>query len=257
IVSIAVDESLHPDGITFRGEPTLWDLGGDTESLLLLIRSLNVARGVQEEVLFGSAKDPGVAMLLPSLPALPVTDTDGSMNELATAATQQMITYIENLPYDISQNELREQGCVTNVRGLISDNRDRWEFFLSQYGKGFEPKSGALAAGPLIPNGGDLGEDVLLMGTITREGDWILYGILAYEDGFVMIRDISRDEFRDTKSAEYSVRMFKHLVYKESRKETDHADHLVILTDEDPDSFGYEDLPEIHWELFHGIGSVN
>ncbi|MBQ1215302.1 MAG: M56 family metallopeptidase, partial [Firmicutes bacterium] len=148
IASVAMDESLHPDGITFRGEPTLWDLGGDTETLLLLIRSLNVARGVQEDVLFGSAKDPGVAMLLPSLPALPVTDTDGSMNELATAATQQMITYIENLPYDISQHELREQGFVTNVRGLISDNRDRWEFFLSQYGKGFEPKSGAVAAGP-------------------------------------------------------------------------------------------------------------
>ena len=257
IVSIATDRSLHPDGVRFRGEPTLWDLGEDTETLILLIRSLNVARGVQEDVLFGSAKDPGVAMLLPSLPALPVTDTDGSMNELATAATQQMITYIENLPYDISQHELREQGFVTNVRGLISDNRDRWEFFLSQYGKGFEPKSEVVAAGPLIPNGGGLGEDVLLMGTITREGDWILYGILAYEDGFVMIRDISRDEFRDTKSAEYSVRMFKHLVYKESREEEDHADHLVILTDEDPDSFVYEELPEIHWELFHGIGSVS
>lgn len=257
IVSIATDRSLHPDGVRFRGEPTLWDLGGDTETLLLLIRSLNVARGVREDVLFGSAKDPGVAMLLPSLPVLPVEKEDGSMSELATAATQQMITYIENLPYDISQHELREQGFVTNVRGLISDNRDRWEFFLSQYGKGFEPKSEAVAAGPLIPNGGGLGEDVLLMGTITREGDWILYGILAYEDGFVMIRDISRDEFRDTKSAEYSVRMFKHLVNKESREEEDHADHLVILTDEDPDSFGYEDLPEIHWELFRGIDSVS
>ncbi|MBO5666448.1 MAG: M56 family metallopeptidase, partial [Firmicutes bacterium] len=71
VASIAMDESLHQDGITFRGEPSLWDLGADKETLLLLIRSMNVARGEMEDTLFGSAKDPGVAMMLPNLPVLP------------------------------------------------------------------------------------------------------------------------------------------------------------------------------------------
>lgn len=284
IASIAMDESLHPDGITFRGEPTLWNLGGDTDTLLLLIRSLNVARGVQEDILFGSAKDPGVAMLLPNLPILPVEKEDGSMNELATAATQQMITYIENLPYEISQYELREQGFVTNVHGILSDNVNRFHFFMETYcddfpgaelcgyplfdpsgsGRGFAEigsvetddarSSEAVAAGPLIPNGGGLGDDVLLMGTVTKEGDWILYGVLAYDGGFVMIRDISRDEFRDMSRAEYSVRMFRNLVYKESPSVEDAVNYSVILTDEDKDNFTYEEPPEICWELFQGIG---
>ncbi|MBO5666726.1 MAG: hypothetical protein J6S45_04700 [Firmicutes bacterium] len=282
IASIAMDESLHPDGITFRGEPTLWDLGADTETLLLLIRSMNVARGEMEDSLFGSAKDPGMAMMLPNLPVLPVVDEEGNKSMLATASTQQMINYIENIPHEISQYELREQGFVTNVHGILSDNVNRFDFFMETYcsdfpGTGlcgyplFDPsgtglgfanedflwaESKEVSAGEGIPNGGGLGDDVLLLGTATKEGDWILYGILAYEDGFVMIRDISRDEYRSMSSAEYSVRMFEHLVYKESavqsQSEHSYVDYTVILTNESSDAFSYENLPEIHWELYSG-----
>ena len=31
--------------------------------------------------------------------------------------------------------------------------------------------------------------------------------------------------------------------------------YSVILTDEDKDTFTYEEPPEIYWELFQGIGS--
>ncbi|MBQ8589267.1 MAG: M56 family metallopeptidase [Firmicutes bacterium] len=284
IVSIAQNPPLHEGSTLYAGEPTLWELGGDPETLLLLIRSLNVARGVQEDVLFGSAKDPGVAMLLPNLPVLPVTDEEGNMSHLAVAATQQMITYIENLPYEIAQHELREQGFVTSLFGNISDNLNRWNYFLDRYCEGFpeepvgypkfdssgtglgfsredflwsEEENGAekgetVAAGKLIPNGGGLGDDVMLYAQATKEGDWILLGILAYEDGFVMIRDISRDEYRDVRSAEYSVRMFDHLVYKEGEPAGDIVDYTILLADQSSEEFTFETLPEIHWELYSG-----
>ncbi|MBQ4505067.1 MAG: hypothetical protein II983_05285 [Firmicutes bacterium] len=281
IVSIAMDESLHPDGITFRGEPTLWDLGGDPETLLLLIRSLNVARGEVEDELFGSAKDPGVAMLLPGLPVLPVTDESGETSPFATAATQQMVTYIENLPHEISQYELREQGFVTMVFGMISDNRNRWDDFMHRYcedypeepmgypkfdssgtGLGFahddflwsnEESGKAIDDAERIPNGGGLSDDVLLMAYTTKEGDWILMGVLAYEDGFVLLRDISRDEYRDMNSAEYSVRLMKHLVYEESEAQGDLVDYAILLTDQSAEEITFENMhDDFHWELYSG-----